>query len=171
MTIVADEGAVIDYGSLRMIPIRRLAVTAARLVTPADQVSFTEVGARTPPARGPHSGLHGFSEQAPLTAPLTVGVIKAATLAERALVLGQPVRPTVAAELGVSKSTVDRLLRQAKAQGLLENRSLPRRPSPQQRDTTAVAEHWMPKGLIEDEPLPKRPPPRQGDTTKETGSQ
>ena len=63
-------------------------------------------------------------------------VHQAAMLAERALALGQPVRPTVAAELNVSKTTVDRLLKRAKAEGLFEDRPLPKRPPPQQRDTT-----------------------------------
>ena len=63
-------------------------------------------------------------------------VYEAARIAEKALALGLPVRPTVAAELGVSKTTVDRLLKRAKAEGWFSDEPLPKRPPPQQRDTT-----------------------------------
>ena len=65
----------------------------------------------------------------------------AARIADKALALGLAVRPTVAAELGVSKTTVDRLLKRAKAEGWFDDEPLPKRPQPPQRDTTTDEEN------------------------------
>jgi hypothetical protein len=133
LTMIADAGHAIDYESLRAVPARRLAYTAAqhldRLAGPPN-FSLAAVAGRGWPA----DRITQFAEDT--KPPPTVGVLRAVALAEHALSLGLPVRPTVAAQLGVSKTTVDRLLKRAKAEGLFEDRPLPKRPPPQQRDTT-----------------------------------
>jgi hypothetical protein len=122
LEIAADEGAVVDYEALRAVPARRLAYTAAQAIE--RKFAITAGGE---PERVPE--IHGRIEK-PSTAYL------AANIANIALALGLPVRPTVAARLGVSKTTVDRLLKRAKAEGWFADRPLPKRPPPRQRDTT-----------------------------------
>jgi hypothetical protein len=129
LTMVADDGHAVDYEALRAVPVRRLANTAAQSMERLGQISFGRKQWSYVDDR-----LATFSHIQ--REPLTAGVIQAVMAAERALALGMPVRPTVAAKLGVSKTTVDRLLKRAKAEGLIEDRPLPKRPPPQQRDTT-----------------------------------
>jgi hypothetical protein len=120
LTITADsDGAVVDYTAVRAVPVRRLAYTAAQWIERC-------------------GGLIGFVDDLAEThrqpenpAPK---VYEAAQIAEKAIALGLPVRPTVAKELHVSKTTVDRLLKRAKAEGWFDDRPLPKRPPPQQRD-------------------------------------
>lgn len=125
LTMHADDGGEIDHAALRAVPVRRLAYTAAQWI---DR----------------HGGLIGDpSDTAEVhTQPENHDpkVYRAAQIAERAMRLGLPVRPTVAAELNVSTRTVDRLLKRAKAEGWLSDDPLPKRPQPQQRDTTTHQE-------------------------------
>lgn len=123
LTMLADDGAEIDYAAVRAVPVRRLAHTAAQwtarlgglLAFPGDTA---EVGTQ-PENHDPR-------------------VYQAAQIADRALSLGLPVRPTVAAELNVSTRTVDRLLTRARAEGWFDDAPLPKRPPPQQRDATTT---------------------------------
>lgn len=125
LTMRADDGGDIDHTAMRQVPVRRLAYTAAQwiqrwggLIGSPDDTAET----RTQPENHDPK------------------VYRAAQIADRAVSLGQPVRPTVAAELNVSTRTVDRLLKRAKAEGWLSDDPLPKRPQPQQRDTTTDQE-------------------------------
>lgn len=125
LTLIPDDGKVVDYADVRAVPVRRLAVTAAqwieRLGGLVGDVSDTAETFTRP------------DEQPP-------PVYRAAQIAERALALGLPVRPTIAAELNVSLSTVDRLLRRAKAEGWFEGQPLPKRPPARPRRRADNAE-------------------------------
>jgi hypothetical protein len=57
-------------------------------------------------------------------------VYEAAHHANKALALGLSVRPHVAKQLNVSKTTVDRLLKRAKAEGCFDDAPLPKKPRP-----------------------------------------
>lgn len=124
LTIAADsDSEPVDYDAVRAVPVRRLAVTAAQWIERCGgQVGYVDDTAETRTQPENHDPR----------------VWQAAQTAERALALGQPVRPTVAAELNVSPSTVDRLLKRAKAEGWFDDEPLPKRPPPQQRDTTTT---------------------------------
>lgn len=130
LTIISDEDHVVDYEALRAIPARRLAYTAAQHLDPRRRPTLA--GRRWRHVDPNH--VETFA--AHTAAPFDARVVLAAALAEHAQTLGLPIRATVAEELGVSKRTADRLLKRAKAEGLLEDRPLPRRPPPRQRDTT-----------------------------------
>lgn len=118
LTLIADSGSVVDYADVRAVPVRRLAVAAAQWIERCGgQVGFVDDVAET---------FTRPDEQAP-------PVYRAAQIAERALALGLPVRPTVAAELNVSPSTVDRLLKRAKAEGWHDGQPLPKRPPVRRR--------------------------------------
>lgn len=120
-----DDGGDVNYDTLRAVPARRLAYTAAQWI---DR----------------HGGLIGDPSDTAETHTQPENhdpkVHKAAQLAEQALSLGLPVRPTVAAELNVSTRTVDRLLQRAKAEGWFDGQALPKRPQPKQRDTKTSKE-------------------------------
>ncbi|ULE33350.1 hypothetical protein [Mycobacterium sp. IDR2000157661] len=119
LTIAADDGQAVDYAAIRAVPVRRLAHSAAQWIARwGGQVGFVGDVAET------------FS-QPDNPAPK---VYEAAKLANNALALGLPVRPYVAQQLIVSKTTVDRLLKRARAEGWLDDEPLPKRPQPQQRD-------------------------------------
>lgn len=120
LTITAgSDAARIDYQAMRSIPVRRLAYTAARWIERyAGQVGYLSDTAES------HTQPDNHDDK----------VYRAAEIAKRALSLGQPVRPTVAAELNVSTKTVDRLLKRAEAENWWDGRPLPKRPQPQQRD-------------------------------------
>lgn len=122
LTITADDGGAVDYAAVRSVPVRRLAYTAAQWIERCGgQVAFVGDTAQT------------YSQP---EADHDARIYQAAQIADKALALGLSVRPTVAAELGVSKTTVDRLLKKAKAEGLFSGEPLPKRPPPRQRDTT-----------------------------------
>ncbi|BDB41976.1 hypothetical protein Mkiyose1088_41440 [Mycobacterium kiyosense] len=125
LTITAGDGGAVDYEAVRAVPVRRLAYTAAQWIArKGGQVWFfgETVEAWTQPD---------------VAAP---PVYQAAKIAEEALALGLPVRPTVAARLNVSKTTVDRLLKRAKAEGWFDDKPLPKRPQPPQRDIEITKE-------------------------------
>jgi hypothetical protein len=128
LTITADDGGAVDYAAVRGVPVRRLAYTAAQWIQRCGgQIAL------------PGDTAEMYSRPDEAAADTTAGKAhRAAAIADRALALGLPVRPTVAAELGVSKTTVDRLLKRAKAQGWFDDEPLPKRPQPPQRDTTAT---------------------------------
>jgi len=108
---------------VRAVPVRRLAHTAAQWIERCGgQVGYPDDTAETLTQPDNHDPR----------------VWKAAQVAEKALSLGRSVRPTVAAELHVSPSTVDRLLKRAKAEGWFDGQPLPKRPPPQQRDDTTT---------------------------------
>ena len=129
LTMRADQPAAkdgdVNHATLRAVPVRRLAYTAAQWI---DR----------------HGGLIGDVDDTAevYTQPENHDprVYKAAQIAERALSLGLPVRPTVAKELPASLRTVDRLLKRAKAEVWLSDDPLPKRPQPQQRDTKTSKE-------------------------------
>ena len=120
LTIVADEGHVVDYDALRAIPARRLAYSARQWIDRAGgQVGFP----------GDYRQTHTQPENAdPRLSELHWRI-------EAAIANGEPVRRTVAAGMGISTATLDRLIAKARAEGLLEGVELPRRPQPRQRDT------------------------------------
>ncbi|WP_111510619.1 hypothetical protein [Mycobacterium kyogaense] len=123
LTLTADDGAAVDYAAVRAFSVRRLAVTAAQWIERlGGQIGYPDDTAEV------HTQPENHDPR----------VYQAAHIAERALALGQPVRPTVAAELHVSTKTVDRLLKRAKAEGWFDGEPLPKRPPPRHRDTTAT---------------------------------
>ncbi|MCA4726901.1 hypothetical protein [Mycolicibacterium fortuitum] len=123
LTVRADEGHIVDYNAVRAIPVRRLAYSAAGWIDRA-------------------GGLFGFAGDysETYTRPEIAATSPNDRLSElpwrieSAIMNGEPVRPTVARELNVSTSTLDRMIAKARAEGLLDGVELPRRPSPQQRD-------------------------------------
>lgn len=125
LTLAADDGQAVDYAAVRAIPVRRLAYSAAGWIDRAGGVlafpgDYAETRAR------PESADPRLSELA--------------WRIESAIKAGEPVRPTVAHDMHVSPSTLDRLIAKARAEGLLKGVELPRRPQPQQRDTTTPAD-------------------------------
>lgn len=128
LTMLADnplDDGDVNHSALRAVPVRRLAYTAAQWIERyGGQVGYVDdtTESRTQPENHDPK------------------VYEAAQAAERALSLGLPVRPTVAAELNVSTRTVDRLLKRAKAEGWFDGQPLPKRPQPQQRDITTDQE-------------------------------
>lgn len=145
MTVIADRDETVTHAALRSVPLRRLAYSAHRWITtdggligsPGD---YRETRAR-PDVADPRLGeLHWRIEQA--------------------IRDGEPVRPTVARDLGVSTKTLDRLIAKAKAEGLLEGVELPlsRRPPPRQRDALRarhLAEQWLDEHGPDAEPPPE----------------
>lgn len=116
-----SDTAPVDHQAVRSIPVRRLAYTAAQWIARhGGQVGYVDDTAESLAQPENHDSK----------------VYQAATIAKRALQLGQPVRPTVAAELNVSTKTVDRLLKRAQAESWWDGQPLPKRPQPPQRDTT-----------------------------------
>ena len=127
LAITADDGAAVNHDVLQGIPARRLAYTAAQWIARAGgQVALPGDVAETY-TRPDEAADDSIASRA----------YRAARIAERALVLGLPVRQTVADELGASKRTVDRLLKRARAEGWFDDAPLPKRPQPPQHDTTA----------------------------------
>lgn len=120
LTITADEGAV-DYAIVQPV-VRRLAATAVQwhhrigglIAAPGDTAKT-----HTRPEMGADDQLH------------TV-----ARLVHEARELGLPVRKTVKEQMHLSFGTLDRLIRRAKDEGLLDDESLPKAPPPRQRDTS-----------------------------------
>lgn len=111
LTVTAEDGRDIDAAAMRAVPVRRLAASATQwLSRHGGQVGF--VGDVTETFRQPEN-----------PAPK---VWEAAKHANQALALGRPVRPYVAERLIVSKTTVDRLLKRAKAEGWVEDQPLPK---------------------------------------------
>ncbi|SIL58010.1 Uncharacterised protein [Mycobacteroides abscessus subsp. abscessus] len=147
LTVIADEGQAVDYAAVRAIPVRRLAYSAAgwidraggRIAFPGD---YSET--RTKPevaATAPNDRLHELAWRI-----------------ESAIMGGEPVRPTVAREMHVSTSTLDRMIAKARAEGLLDGVELPRRPSPQQRDALHaryLIEQWLDENGPDAEPPPE----------------
>lgn len=119
LTVAADDDHAVDYAAIRAIPVRRLAHTAAQWI---DRWGghIADVGDIVETYRQPET-----------PAPK---VYAAAQHAGKALALGLPVRQYVADQLHVSKTTVDRLLKRARAEGWIDDHPLPKRPQPQQRD-------------------------------------
>lgn len=120
LTITADDGAV-DYAIVQPV-VRRLAATAVQwhhrigglIWAPGDTTQTfirPEVGA---------------DDQ----------LSAVARLVQEARDLGLPVRKTVREQMHLSFGTLDRLIRRAKDEGLLDDESLPKAPPPRQRDAS-----------------------------------
>jgi hypothetical protein len=107
LTMVADSvREPIDNSAALSIPVRRLAYTAAQWIDRlASLLAYVE----------DTSEVWVRPENADPT------IYSAAQIANQALSLGLPVRPTVAAELNVRTRTVDRLLAKAKAEGWFDD--------------------------------------------------
>ncbi len=128
LTITSDDGTAVDHEVLQGIPARRLAYSARQWIARAGgQVGIPGDVAQT---------WTRPDEAADDTTASKAS--RAARIADKALALGLPVRSTVAAELGVSTRTVDRLLKRAKAEGWFDDQPLPKRPQPPQHDTTTT---------------------------------
>ena len=111
LTLTADDGQTIDAANLRAVPVRRLAASAAQWIEQYGGQVW-QVGDVTETFSQPEK-----------PAPQ---IWDAAQHANKALALGLPVRPYVAKQLIVSKTTVDRLLKRAKAEGWLDDQPLPK---------------------------------------------
>lgn len=142
VTVPEGDDHAITHAALRSVPLRRLAYSAWNFInsgggligSPGD---YRETHTR-PDVADPRLGeLHWRIEQA--------------------IRDGDPVRPTVAKQLGVSPKTLDRLIAKAKAEGLLDGVELSRRPPPRQRDAL-IARHEREQWLDEHGPH-KTPPP------------
>lgn len=122
LTIVADDpgSEPVDYEALRSVPARRLAYSARQWIS-----------------RGGGAFAMPDDQRDTFTQPDNADdrLVKLPDLIENAIMDGLPVRPTVAAQLGVAKRTLDRMISKARAEGLLDGIEIPRRPSPKQRDT------------------------------------
>ncbi|OPX14329.1 hypothetical protein [Gordonia sp. i37] len=123
LTVVADEGATVDYHALRAIPARRLAYTAVQTAARelcdlgVEAVGYTLDASVRPDDADP----------------------RVWEVSQRALIAvsnGLPVRATVAEEMHLTKATVDRLIKKAKDAGYLDATDLPKRPQPRQKDAT-----------------------------------
>lgn len=126
LEITADDGQVVDYGVLRSVPLRRVALSAWNwLQRFGGIVGFP----------GDHAGKLARPDD-PDADRLTTMV----HLIESAILSGLPVRKTVAAEMKMGTATVDRMIRKAKDAGLMDGIEIPRRPGPRQRDTADTAE-------------------------------
>jgi len=120
LTITADEGGAVDYAAVQPV-VRRLTYTAVQWMARAGGLiahpdDTAETYAR--PEQGTDSRL-----------------IEVRDLVTESLALGLPVRKTVAARLRVSPATVDRPIRAAKDEGLIDSNSLPKARPPRQRGT------------------------------------
>lgn len=118
LTITADEGHAVDYAAVQTV-VRRLAATAVQwvhrlggLIASVDDTAQTYAR----PEMGTDDRLTAVTR-----------------LVQEALSLGLPVRAYVAAGVGMSRGSVDRLIRQAKNEGLLDDESLPKAPPSRQR--------------------------------------
>jgi hypothetical protein len=143
LTLLADEGRAVDYAAVRAIPVRRLAHSAAGWIDRAGGLFA-------------FPGDYGETHTRPENADPRLSEL--AWRIESAIMSGEPARPTVAREMHVSTSTLDRMIAKARAEGLLDGIELPRRPSPQQRDALRarhMAELWL------DEHGPDAEPPRE----------
>lgn len=120
LTIVADAPDIpVDYETLRSVPARRLAYSARQWIS-----------------RGGGAFAMPDDHRETLAQPESADdrLVKLPDLIENAIMDGLPVRPTVAAQLRVSTATLDRMIRKARDDGLLDGIEIPRRPSPKQRD-------------------------------------
>ena len=125
LTIIADDGNndAVDYEALRSVPARRLAYSARQWIARAGNAfaspdDYRETFTQPENADPKLTELHWRIEQAVMN--------------------GLPVRATVAAQMKVSKRTLDRMIAKARAEGLMEGVEIPRRPSPRQRDALAA---------------------------------
>jgi hypothetical protein len=147
LTLIADDGHAVDYAAVRAIPVRRLAYSAAGWIDRAGgQIAFP----------GDYSETHTRPEIA-ATSP-NDRLSELPWRIESAIMSGEPVRPTVAREMHVSTSTLDRMIAKARAEGLLDGIELPRRPSPQQRDALRarhMVEQWLDEHGPDTEPPPE----------------
>ncbi|MGC4960412.1 hypothetical protein [Gordonia sp. DT101] len=125
LTVVADEGAAVDYHALRAIPARRLAHTAV-------QTAARELCDLGVEAVGYSFDNTARPDEADGADPR---VWEVAQRAQIAIQEGHPVRATIAEDMNLTKATVDRLIKKAKDAGFLAA-DLPKRPQPRQKDTT-----------------------------------
>lgn len=118
LTITADDGGTVDYAAVQPV-VRRLAATAVQWVHRlGGLIASVDDTARTyaRPELGSDDRLAAV-----------------ARLVREALSLGLPVRAHVAAGVSMSRGSVDRLIRQAKDEGLLDDESLPNAPAARRR--------------------------------------
>jgi hypothetical protein len=124
LEITADDGQVVEYGTLRSVPLRRLALSAWNwLQRFGGTVRFP----------GDHAGKLARPDD-PDADRLTTMV----QLIESAILSGLPVRKTVAAQMQFGTATIDRMIRKARGAGLMDGIEIPRRPGPKQRDTALL---------------------------------
>lgn len=143
LTITADDGHAVDYDALRAVPARRLAYSARQWIDRAGgQVMFPGDYRETrtrPESADPRLSELGWR-------------------IEQAVMNGEPVRATVAKQLGVSTATLGRMIRKARAENLLEGVEIPQRPQPRQRDALRarhLAEQWLDEHGPNAEPPPE----------------
>lgn len=146
LTVLADDGQAVDYAAVRAVPVRRLAYSAAGWI----ERSGGQVG-----KPGDYSETFTRPELS------NSRLAELPWRIEQAIMNGEPVRPTVAADLNISTATLDRLIAKAKAEGLLDGIEIPRRPSPRQRDAL-LARHKAEMWLAEHGP-DATPPPELSD--------
>ncbi|WP_156664390.1 hypothetical protein [Mycobacterium sp. 852002-51613_SCH5001154] len=126
LTMIADDNQTVDYDAIRAVPLRRLAHSAAQWIERwGGNIAFVGDVAET------------FSQP---DNPVPTA-FEAAQHANKALALGLSVRPYVAEQLHVSKTSVDRLLKRAKAEGWLNDEPLPKGRQPQQREVITDQEN------------------------------
>lgn len=120
LEITADDGTEVDYTALRAIPLRRIALSAHNWLRRfGGAVGFP--------------GDHDLQRRRP-DDPDGERLYTLVTLIEQAILSGLPVRKTVAAQMGVSTATIDRLIARAKDLHLMDGIEIPKRPGPRQRD-------------------------------------
>ncbi|WP_336671107.1 hypothetical protein [Tsukamurella sp. USMM236] len=124
LTVQADDGAAVDYPTVRAIPLRRLAATAARRAIRELHAAGIDTGRET----------RKEVERRPETADDRAFLI--AQLVHAAQEQGRTVRRYVQDQTGYSPATIDRLIRRAKDERWLDDHDLLSRPQPRQRDHT-----------------------------------
>jgi hypothetical protein len=131
LMLIADDGHTVDYEALRTVPVRRLAFSARQWIA-RNGGKFAAPGDYRQTQTQPENADPQLTELA--------------WRIEYAVMNGEPVRKTVAADLGVNLRKLDRMIARAKAEGLLDGVVIPRRPQPQQRDALRArheAELWL----------------------------
>ena len=121
LTITADDGETVDYAGVQSV-VRRLTYTAVQWIARAGGL-----------IAHPDDTAETYARPEQGTDPR---LIEVRDLVAEALALGLPVRKTVAARLPASLATVDRLIRSAKDEGLIDGDALPKAPPPRQSRST-----------------------------------
>lgn len=118
LLMLSDDGAPIDFATVRSVPTRRLAYAAIQWLSRAGGL-FAEPGDT--------ADTHARPERARQRKDTDETLRELAGHVTDAVSLGAPVQRYVGQKMHISHATVDRWIRKAKARGLLPDEPLPRR--------------------------------------------
>ena len=111
LEVTGDYGAEVGYEVVRRIPFRRIAISAH---------AWLQRGGGTVGFAGDHELQHRRPDD-----PEAARLYELLWRVEAAIASGEPVRKTVAAEMGLGTATIDRLIRKAKDAGLMDGIEIP----------------------------------------------